>query len=305
MDRNLKAFLAVARSGNLTVAAAAIGLTQPALTKTIQRLEADLGAPLFVRSARGMALSDVGELFLARAQAIETHWAQAREEAHARSGGALAEFRIASGAAYHMRIAPLLVRRLAQEFPETRFALDFDVAGLMLPKLQTGEIHLLLGAFIHEVPDGLTTVKLLDVVNAAMCWRGNPLARLERVSPSALRGQQWVIYKRDACMLQRLTAYCLQFQLPAPRIVMEVDALASTMLVVASTAYLTVVPTTLLPMADEAGLVPLPLEAPIWSFPSGAWMRRSTCAYPILQRALAILRELAAEATHSIRLSPA
>ena len=57
MDRNLRAFLAVAQAGNLTAAADSIGLTQPALTKTIRRLEQDFQAKLFDRSAKGMGLT--------------------------------------------------------------------------------------------------------------------------------------------------------------------------------------------------------------------------------------------------------
>lgn len=299
MDRKLRAFLAVTRSGNLTAAAEATGLTQPALTKTIQRLEAEVGAQLFSRSTKGMQLSPAGEAFLRRARAIETHWAQAREEAHARSDGILAEFRIAAGAAYHMRIAPLLVRRLAKEFEASSFTLDFDVAGVMLPKLQCGEIDLLLGAFIHDIPDGIDTVKLLEVQNVAMCCRDNPLSSRRNVPPSALQDSRWVVYKRDSFMADKLSAYYRQFQLAAPRVVMEVDSLASTMLVVSGTPYLTVIPTTLVPMARDAGLMPLHLDVPIWSFFSGAWMRRSTQDYPILRRALALLTELCAAADHS------
>lgn len=198
---------------------------------------------------------------------------------------------MASGAAYHMHIAPQLVRQLSLEFPETRFVLDFDVAGAMLPKLQSGDIHLLLGAFLHEPPEGIITEKLLDVVTSAMCCRSHPLARLARVPPESLRGHRWVIYKRDTAMQRRLTEYCLQFGLETPRVVMEVDALASSFAVLRGTPYLTAAPTTLRPMAEEAGLVVLPLEGPIWTFPSGVWMRRSTREYPIMKRALALLRE--------------
>ncbi|MBO0904842.1 LysR family transcriptional regulator [Jiella sonneratiae] len=298
MDRNLRTFLAVVRAGNLTAAAEAVGLTQPALTKTIRRLEAEIGAPLFERSVKGMSLTTLGEMFLERARAIEAQWAQAREEAHAHTIGALREFRIASGAAYHMRIAPLLVRQLAQEFPDTRFVLDFDVAGAMLPHLVTGDIHLLLGALFDEPPEGIVTERLLQVMTGAMCCSTNPLARMATVPPQALEGGRWVIYKRDALMWQRLAGFCLQHRLSEPQVVMEIDALASSMMVVKGTNFLTAAPTTLRPMAEQAGLVVLPLEQPIWTFPSGAWMRRSTRGYPILRRSIEILHQLVRTETH-------
>lgn len=290
MDRNLRAFLAVVRHGNLTAAADAIGLTQPALTKSIRRLEDSVGAPLFERSTKGMILNDTGLIFLERARAIETHWSQAREEIDAQSDGHLRDFRIAAGAAYHMRIAPLLVRQLAAEFPQTRLSLDFDVAGAMLPLLQNGEIHLLLGAFVHETPEGLMNEKLTEVVTGVICCRHNPLARLDSVPPAALDGRKWLIYKRDTFMYQRLAAYCLQHQLSPPQVAVEIDAMASGMVVARGTDLLIAAPTTLLPMAQEAGMVLLPLQEPLWQFPSGAWMRRSTRGYPILRRSLEILR---------------
>ena len=302
MDRNLTAFLAVARAGNLTVAADRIGLTQPALTKTIRRLEGELGARLFDRSARGMVLTDVGTMFMRHACAIETHWGQAREEAHARSGGDIAELRIAAGSAYHLRIVPRLIRALSIEFPETRFLLDVDVAASSVPRVQTGELHLLLGAFVQEVPDGLVTEKLLDVVSWPICCRDDPLARLDRVPPEALRDRRWVIYRRDTLMRERLTEYFLRFRMPLPRVVVEVDALASTFNAVAGTPYLTAAPMTILPMAEASGLKVVPVDPPLWSFPSGAWMRRSTAEYPIIRRALETLRELCDD--HSRELSP-
>lgn len=304
MDRNLRAFLAVAKLGNLTAAADSIGLTQPALTKTIRRLEDAMGTRLFDRSAKGMELTEVGHVFLERARTIEMNWTQAREEIYARTNGTLSEFHIAAGAAYNTWIAPQLLRRLSDEFPETRLVLDSDVSGIMLPKLQAGEIHLLLGAFIQEVPDGVVTEKLMDVVNGVLCCRSHPLARLLTVPPNALRDYSWIIYKRDTLMHRRLASYFMQFQMPPPRVVMEIDTLASTMRLVSGSDYLTATPTSLGTAAAEFGLVQLPLQTPIWAFPSGVWMRKSTASYPILQRSLAILRELVREnPTHSSLLS--
>ena len=83
MDRNLRAFGAVVTTGNLTAAAARIGLTQPALTKTIRRLEREFGARLFMRTPRGMVLTEAGHRLPLRVQAIEMHYRQAEEEVHA------------------------------------------------------------------------------------------------------------------------------------------------------------------------------------------------------------------------------
>ena len=63
MDRNLAAFLAVAKTENLTKASDHLGLTQPSITKRIANLEEEFGTPLFDRHRRGMALTPAGKLF--------------------------------------------------------------------------------------------------------------------------------------------------------------------------------------------------------------------------------------------------
>ncbi|MEV4253773.1 LysR family transcriptional regulator [Spirillospora sp. NPDC049652] len=67
--RQLRYFCAVAREGNLTRAAEALGLRSPSLSQQIRALEDDLGARLFERSAAGMALTPAGEALLPEARA--------------------------------------------------------------------------------------------------------------------------------------------------------------------------------------------------------------------------------------------
>ena len=65
---HLESFVEVARRGNVSRAAEALFLTQPAITARLKSLEGDLGTQLFVRSARGMKLSDAGRAFLPYAE---------------------------------------------------------------------------------------------------------------------------------------------------------------------------------------------------------------------------------------------
>ena len=58
---DLIALLAVAREGNFTRAAAKLGVSQPALSRTISNLEARLGLRLLARSTRGVAATEAGE----------------------------------------------------------------------------------------------------------------------------------------------------------------------------------------------------------------------------------------------------
>ena len=68
--RDLGYVLAVEEHGGVGKAAEALGMSQPALTKAIQRVEAQAGLVLFQRTANGVAPTQAGSLFLARARRI-------------------------------------------------------------------------------------------------------------------------------------------------------------------------------------------------------------------------------------------
>ena len=292
MDRNLRAFLAVARTGNLTAAADRIGLTQPALTKTIRRVELDFGAKLFERTTRGMFLTPAGKLLLERAERIELHYQQGKEEIQLIETGVLEEFRIAAGVAYHIAIAPDLVKRLSLEFPKTRFTLQFQVAGHAMPRLMSGEIDLVLGALDHIPLEGLETLPLLHVEMTVYVCAESALGKAERVTPQMLAGKRWVVYQRDPVMLSRMNSYAAEHRMPEPEIVMEIDSLLASFRAVRGTDYVTSATSVVRDAAEEEGLKMLDLDQAIWYFDSGATYRRSHRDYAILQRALAILQEL-------------
>src|SRR4029453_86163 len=83
----LRQFLAVATEGSVSAACARLAVTQPALTKSIQGLEAQLGVRLFERLPRGMALTAFGRTLLPHARRIEAECHFAEVEMQAFRGG--------------------------------------------------------------------------------------------------------------------------------------------------------------------------------------------------------------------------
>src|ERR671914_628302 len=78
--RLLRYFAAVAEEGNLTRAAQRLFVSQPALTKQIRQLEAQLGVTLFTRSRAGMALTDAGRVLAERTPNLLSAWDTALRE---------------------------------------------------------------------------------------------------------------------------------------------------------------------------------------------------------------------------------
>ncbi|MGE0829647.1 MAG: LysR family transcriptional regulator, partial [Hyphomonadaceae bacterium] len=84
----LRGFVELAREGSFTRAAARLGMSQPALTVQIRKLEAELGFTLFSRSTRALALTPEGQEFVALAErVIEEHAAALAGARRIRAGG--------------------------------------------------------------------------------------------------------------------------------------------------------------------------------------------------------------------------
>ncbi len=86
--RHLRAFLAVAEQGSANRAGLALFRAQSAVSRSIQKLERELGVELFERRARGMLLTEYGRALLARAQRVQGEMERARGELAALSGRA-------------------------------------------------------------------------------------------------------------------------------------------------------------------------------------------------------------------------
>ena len=69
--RELSVFLAIARSGSINAASKAMGMTQPALSRSLKRLEDHLDASLFARHASGMILTPFGGALRRHAELVE------------------------------------------------------------------------------------------------------------------------------------------------------------------------------------------------------------------------------------------
>lgn len=119
--RHLRYFVAVADHGSITHAAERLNIAQPAVSRQIRDLEAELGVELLVREGRRVLLSDAGRAFAARARAVLAASSDAVEEAR----------RIDRGEAGHLRIGllesaswsghlPLALSRFARAYPDVR-----------------------------------------------------------------------------------------------------------------------------------------------------------------------------------------
>ena len=149
----LRQFVVVAREEHLTRAAELLGVPQPTLSRSIARLEAELGVPLFTRPGRSIKLTRHGRYLLDAAERTVATLSGALErlanEADAASG------RVALGFLHTLggETVPQLLKDFRARHPRVRFALVQDSAHGLLARLRDGEIDLCLTAPLPQSPD--------------------------------------------------------------------------------------------------------------------------------------------------------
>jgi len=138
----LRYFVAVARSGTLTAAAREVGISQPALTTALRRLEGQLETTLFVRGRRGAELTASGRALLPHAEraigAVETGLRAVREI----EGLTRGEVRVAAGATVCTYVLPPVIAAFRKKHPDIRFAVTESTQDEAMGALERGEVDL-------------------------------------------------------------------------------------------------------------------------------------------------------------------
>lgn len=113
----LRVLRALADVGSITGAAAALGISQPAVSQHLQRAESRLGQPLALRGPRGITLTDAGRLLAGHAVHVDAALAAAREDLDALGGLVRGRVRLAGFPTASSTLVPEVLARLARTAP--------------------------------------------------------------------------------------------------------------------------------------------------------------------------------------------
>lgn len=189
----LRYFQAVARHQHVSRAAAELRVAQPALSRAIARLEAELGVPLFDRRGRRVRLNRFGAMFLARAGRALDELDQGQHEL--RDAAGLAQGTVAV-AAETLRTLSGLVAGFLAGHPGVRFRLFQSPAPAMAAQLQAGEVDLCLASQplpgLGNASAGLVSIELLSEEVLLAVPPSHRLAGRTRAGVGELAGEPFV-----------------------------------------------------------------------------------------------------------------
>lgn len=275
LEDDLVYFSTVASAGSLARAAERLGVSQPALTKSVQRLERRLGVKLLLRSSRGIELTDAGTAFLVRSRAISRELEVALQEARDVAGGQAGLLRIgATPAAANFALGSLLPR-LIKERPAARINFVSGFSDALLDSVANGEVELALLPLPERMDPSLDMLHLLEDDYRVVVNDQHPLASLQSVSMGDLADCQWAgSSKHEFARVQLERAFALE-AIALPNLVLEANNLPALLLAVSRMPLVSMVNShAVLPESLPANVVMLPIRSEHIRCPIGMVWRR-------------------------------
>ena len=288
-SRHLRHFLAVCETGSLRKAAEICSVTQPALTKSLQALEAELGVTLFERSATGMVPTPAAQIVRSHGQHIVNSSRYMEMEIAILRGGGVGTWRIGSTIVWSATRMPSLLAALHAQYPQLEITLQSGLVTQLLPRLMDGTLDVLLGSLPpHSLPDKYCVQELPGSDVCVFCRHDHPLTQLENLQLGQLEQCDFIGFLQDHESERQLALRFVDMGLSAPRIILRTSSLETLLATVAASDSLTFLSDLLKDRATAAGLQQLRLDAPLWRIRLGVSYRTDAVEFVPLRSLLVL-----------------
>ncbi len=248
---------AVAATGHITQAAESLGMPQPTLSRSLARIQEELGVALVERSGRGVRLTRAGRLLLPHAERALQDLRQGMTElAGAEEGRVALTFLPTLG----VEVVPALLRGFRAEHPGVRFSLTQEPWAQSLRRLSAGGADLALTSPLPSRP-GLAAATLHTQMLRLVVPEGHPLARgraRERGVPGSAAAREGFVLLKPGRGVRHLTDQLNERAGFTPRVAFEADDIATARGLVAAGLGVSVLPAR--PKGALNGTVELPLR---------------------------------------------
>ena len=294
--RQFQHFLAVVDHGSLGSAARVAHISEPALSKSIRRLEEELGVKLFDRGTRGMEVNTFGESLAAHARVIVSELRYAVTEIEELRGLSKGVVRVGTQPSANIWLLPQAVRRLRRASPGVRCTVVDGTVDLVR-RILAGDLDLIVVALAEAPPDlSLVQEPLCNYVATIVGAPNGALADGQAVGMEALAAADWVVPRRPDPLRLRFDAIFTARGLPPPEVTVETASPAMIRSMILDAGCLSFMPLDLFRSELGSGIMVRLTRAHDWQRQLGVIRRRRTALSPAARGLIRCLHEEAAEA---------
>ena len=277
-------------------AATAADMTQPAASKLLREIEADLEVKLFDRNARGVVPNWYGEILVRHARRVLSELDLAHEEIARVKSGFAGKAAIGSIMNPGTNLVPLSVAEVKRRYPAIHVSVEIDYSKTLVAKLLQGEVDVSVARVLDtEGADQLHFEPLADERYAVIAGGAHPLAGRGEVPLGDLVGQPWILPTPGSQLRDKLVNAFLLHGLSMPNNIVQSSALPLIMSLLRASHMVAPLPEDAMQPYLQAGLFAVllkDLDIQIGSF--GIITRRGSQLSPGAQIMLTALRGVAA-----------
>ncbi|MBB5353020.1 DNA-binding transcriptional LysR family regulator [Haloferula luteola] len=204
--RHLECLVEVVKCGGFSAAARSLGTTQPTVSKALQQLEHDCGAPLLDRLGHGVRLTDAGELVWRRATAILAERENLQAELAGLRGMERGRLRLGLPVLGSSVLFAPLVAAYRQRYPGIEIELHEQGSQRLEEQLRRGEIEM--AATLAPVPPEMEWRELVDEPLLALLPKGHPLAGRSSVRFHELTASPFILFEKGFVLNAVLARAC-------------------------------------------------------------------------------------------------
>lgn len=294
--RDIEYFSVVAEHGNLGRAAEALGLSQPALSKSLRRLEKSMEAKLVKRTFKGVELTAVGSALFSHVRRLRFALDDVTREVTDLTRGRTGHLRIGTAPSLSTHLLPAACATLLKEAPRVTFKITILDRETALSALCHGELDFTLHALQPSRREDLTEEYLCEEEFVVHASAGHRLAKKRQVTLGDLAQERWAVMASSAIPIQRLRQAFLEAGLPPPEIAVESNALPLRLELLASSDLLGfTAKSEVREAAVRFGLVEIPVKGSTYTRRVGVTYRKDAYLSPAAKCFIEILKTTAKE----------
>jgi DNA-binding transcriptional LysR family regulator len=243
--RRMRVLREVATRGSFSAAAEALSFTQSAISQQIAALERETGTKLVERGARGIRLTEAGEVLVRHADAVLTRLASAEDELAALAGLRGGKLRISAFQSAGATLIPRAIAAFNRRYPDVELALTQAEPGPAADMLRAGELDLAIVYDFDDMPggldEGLACVHMLDDAYELLLATDHPLAERARIRMSDLADERWVNSPPPSGCRDAILHACTKAGFE-PRVAFEMEEILAMQALVATGMGVTLMP---------------------------------------------------------------
>lgn len=264
-------FLVLVEKKRFALASQSLGISQPALSKSIRLLENTLGVRLFERSSKGVALTEAGGKLYYRVNRMNNEYQKALQEIEDIKNNSRSRLNIGAGPLWESILVPLTAQLLKQ-YPGMEITILSNSIEGFIQALAEEKIDIALGGDdFHNTRNasGLIFIPLKLIRMVIVCHHTHPLAL--KVEPKELKNYPWVAFQRSEQFLRHLNAWLERHQQAGINFSLQTDLISIALDTIKRTQGLMCMADEYFTALNDPEYVTLAIQESIWSWQTGIW----------------------------------